>query len=195
MIKNGRQVATSIDGIREDHRARYQYAIDLALQFGCKTAVDFGCGTGYGSWMMAQAGLVVDAFEIDPEAIEYGNEHYSHPNLTRHHGDIATLVPPVADLITGFEIVEHAIHSHAFLSRCQGKFMVLSVPNENVIPFSQTKHWQHVRHYTPEEFGQAIESAGWAVDRIGCQVGKRGHDARVRFDTTDGRTLIAVARR
>lgn len=193
MIKNGRQVSPSIDGIREDHRARYQFAIDLAKQHGFKTVVDFGTGTGYGAWMMAEAGLIVDAYEIDQTAIDYGNEHYNHPNLTRHQADIADLAPPPADMVTGFEIVEHTVHSHDFIARCSAKTLVLSVPNENVIPFSKTGHPQHVRHYTPDQFVDAIEQAGCKLDRIGCQIGKRGADAIIRFDTTNGRTLIAVA--
>lgn len=193
MIKNGRQAATSIEGIREDHRMRYQLAIDLAKERGFKTAVDFGTGTGYGAWMMAKAGLKVDAYEIDQDAIDYGNEHYSHPNLTRHQADIAELTPPAANIITGFEIVEHTVHSHDFLARCDAKVIVLSVPNEDVIPFSQTKHWQHVRHYTDKQFADVIHRAGWEVSGMGCQTGKRGPEAKVRFDTTNGRTLIAVA--
>lgn len=193
MIKNGRQAATSIEDIREDHRMRYQLAIDIAKQRGFKTAVDFGTGTGYGAWMMAVAGLKVDAYEIDQDAIDYGNEHYSHPNLTRHQADIADLTPPPADIVTGFEIVEHTVHSHNFLARCDARVIVLSVPNENVIPFTQTLHWQHVRHYTPTQFSEVIEQAGWHVEAVGCQTGKRDEGARVRFDTTDGRTLIAVA--
>jgi 2-polyprenyl-3-methyl-5-hydroxy-6-metoxy-1,4-benzoquinol methylase len=195
MIKNGRQAATEITGIREDHRARYQLAIDIAKAEGLMTAVDFGTGTGYGAWMMAQAGLIVSAFEIDQDAIDYGEKHYRHPMLFRQRADIAELDPPEADIITGFEIVEHTEHSHDFLARCNAKVIVLSVPNEDVIPFTQSLHRQHVRHYTPEQFKQVIEAAGWNVERMGCQTGKTGDGATVRFDTTNGRTLIAVARK
>ena len=196
MIKNGRQAATNIQGIREDHSMRYQLAIGIAKSEGIDSVVDFGTGTGYGAWMMADAGLKVQAYEIDQDAIDYGNQYYSHPNLARHQADISDLEPSAAQMITGFEIVEHTHASGDFLKRCAPlcDVLVISVPNEDVVPFVTSKHRQHVRHYRPNELRDMLHNAGWRVERMGCQTGKRGAEASVRFDTTNGRTLIAVAR-
>lgn len=197
MIKNGRQTATTLDGIREDHRARYQQAIAHARKYAVRgLAVDVGTGTGYGAWMMAAAGLLVHAYEIDQSAIDYGNEHYAHDNLNRLQADIANLVIPTADVLTAFEIVEHTHAAPAFLQRASyhATWLVASVPNEDVVPFETSRHRQHVRHYTPAQFREELEAAGWGVTALGCQVGKRGSQAKVTFKHTAGRTLIAIAR-
>lgn len=196
MIKNGRQTATTLDGIREDHRARYQLAIDHARKHGARRICDVGTGTGYGAWMMARAGFGVDAYEIDQSAIDYGNEHYPHENLRRAQADLADLDPPLPDIVTAFEIVEHTHAAPAFLQRAsyRATWLVASVPNEDIVPFETSRHRQHVRHYTPAQFREELEAAGWEVTALGCQVGKRGAQAKVTFKHTAGRTLLAVAR-
>jgi 2-polyprenyl-3-methyl-5-hydroxy-6-metoxy-1,4-benzoquinol methylase len=196
MIKNGRQTAPTLDRIREDHVARYQLAIDHARRERLATVVDIGTGTGYGAWMMAEAGLTVEAYEIDQSAIDYGQQHYYHDRLARIQADIATLGIPQVDLLTGFEIVEHSSAAPAFLKRASryAKWLIASVPNEDVVPFVTSKHRQHVRHYTPKQFRELLECSGWEVIGLGCQVSKRGDAAEVVFNHTAGRTLIAVCR-
>lgn len=197
MIKNGRQAATSIDGIREDHQLRYALACATAEGAGVSIAADLGTGTGYGAWMMAQSGMDVTAFELDQSAIDFGEQHYQHPNLIRICADVCGLkLPSETELITAFEILEHIERPGELLAHAAsiGSWLVASVPNEDVVPFETSKHRQHVRHYTPNQFAQLLEDAGWQVQDLGCQVSKRGDDAKVRWDTTDGRTLVAVAR-
>jgi 2-polyprenyl-3-methyl-5-hydroxy-6-metoxy-1,4-benzoquinol methylase len=195
MIKNGRQTAININDIREDHRKRYECAITHGRKKNHKTVVDIGTGIGYGAWMMAQAGFQVTAYELDPDAIAYGEQYYSHPNLVRKQADIGTLILEPVDMITGFEIIEHTTAAPLFLKNNlhNAKSLVISVPNEDIVPFVSTKHWQHVRHYTPEQLREELTSAGWIVKRIGCQTGKVNEGAVVNFSRTDGRTLIAIA--
>jgi cyclopropane fatty-acyl-phospholipid synthase-like methyltransferase len=195
MIKNGRQTSPDLSGVREDHRKRYEAAIEMARKYGLQTVTDIGTGTGYGAWMMARAGLQVTAYEIDPDAVAYGEQHYSHPKLTRHVADLAELEGGGCDLLTGFEIVEHTHAAPAFLARAKASHCILSVPNENVVPFTQTKHWQHVRHYTPEQFKAELEQAGWQVLALGSQSGKVGLGAVVNWNDTTGRTLLAMGKR
>lgn len=200
MIKNGRQTAPTLDGIRDDHKERYWLAIEYAeIQLGYRginTVIDVGTGTGYGAYMMATEGFDITAYEIDQSAIDYGEQHYSHPRLKRIQGDVAQLDLPEAGMVTAFEIIEHTHAAAAFLSQAARKalYLVASVPNEDVVPFESSKHRQHVRHYTPQEFRDFLESCGWEIKRFGCQVGKHGEAAEPRDDTTDGRTLIAVAK-
>lgn len=195
MIKNGRQTAPTLDGIRDDHKARYRFAIKKALHRESSSVVDVGTGTGYGAYMMAEAGLDVTAYEIDAAAIAYGEKHYSHPNLRRVEADIETLILDQVDLLTMFEIIEHSEQAPAFLERAShaAKMLIGSVPNEEVIPFTESLHRQHVRHYTPDQLRDMLEAHGWEVLSMGCQTGKRGVDARVTFSTTHGRTIVFTA--
>lgn len=194
MIKNGRQAGTTLDQIRDDHRKRYEFAISKAVELGIETIADIGCGTGYGSYMMACAGFRVQAYEIDPGAIAYGEQYFSHPNLTRIQADIGQLDIPQVDMVTGFEIIEHTDLAPAFMKRANASHFVGSVPNELVIPFSQNRHWQHYRHYTPDEFYNELVDCGWCPVIYG-QLGKRGISAEIGNDPETSRTLIAYAYR
>lgn len=190
MIIDGRQVSDTLAGIREDHRNRYNFAIRYARRAGVKTVADVGAGIGYGSWMLADAGHEVVAYEINESAIEYGEQHYRHPNLSRTMADVMT-VTVSADLMTAFEIVEHVPEPELFLdSDC--RHLVMSVPNENVIPFSKTGHPEHVRHYTPDEVVALLHGCGWRNVNLYYQAGKRGSDALIGAGI-EGHTIIAVA--
>jgi len=195
MIKNGRQIGTKLQDIRLDHRKRYGYARTKAQEAKVTHIADVGSGTGYGAYMLAEAGFLVDSFEIDPEAVAYGNKHWSHPNLRRHIADLADLSGLKADFVTMFEIIEHTDKAPSFMANLKADFLVGSVPNEEVVQFETATHWQHYRHYTPEQFEEELIKASWLPVETGCQIGKTGPDAHIRTDTTNGRTLVYYANR
>ena len=60
-----RQVSPTVDGIRADHVNRYKWAIDKTIG----RVTDAACGIGYGSVILAEAGIKVRAIDIDAEAI------------------------------------------------------------------------------------------------------------------------------
>ena len=204
-----RQVAPTLDGIREDHLARYRYAAARARAGGLTWAFDIGCGVGYGSWILAdEAGLLVCGFDRDAAAIEYGETHYRHMTVLRAVRDLAVhniWPPPRAlgdigvprfGLIAAFDIIEHSADAPAFLARAARNAWLLvgSVPNQDVVPFVPGKaNPEHVRHYTPAEIRAELAGTGWRVVMLGCQTAKRGAAAGVREDTTAGRTLVFVA--
>ncbi len=198
MINNGRQWAKNLYGIRQDHVERYHTACDFAQANNLKSASDIGSGIGYGSWMLAEIGLYVDSYEIDSLSVEFGNTHWSHDRLTRWWCDLMDIYfAKRGDLLTCFEFIEHVSNPEQLLEPASHgfKWLICSVPNEEVIPFSQNKHHEHKRHYTPDEFRQLLADAGWEVNMIGGQKGKRGESARVQFETTDDcRTLVAICK-
>jgi hypothetical protein len=192
LIIDGRQVSDTLGGIREDHRARYNFAIGYARRNGIKTACDVGAGIGYGSWMLADSGLTVQSYEINRHAIEYGKQHYQHERLTRSMADIMA-EPLSGDLLTAFEIVEHVPEPERFLT-ADCNHLVMSVPNENVIPFSDNRHHEHVRHYTPEDVIEMLIACKWRNVRLYYQAGKRGPESMIAAGK-EGRTIIATAQR
>lgn len=190
MIVDGRQVSPTLAGIREDHRRRYDFAIGIAAKVKAEHVCDVGAGIGYGSWMMAESGLVVDAYEVNQTAIKYGAAHYGNPRLARIAADVMSCGFD-ADMMTAFEIVEHVPQPELFLTNdCH--HLVMSVPNENVIPFSQNKHPEHVRHYTTDEVVTLLHGCGWRNVKLYYQAGKKGPDSMITT-APEGRTIIAVA--
>jgi 2-polyprenyl-3-methyl-5-hydroxy-6-metoxy-1,4-benzoquinol methylase len=197
MIKHGRQVATTIDGIRDDHVARYRYAAAEARRIHATRIADVGAGTGYGSWLLAkETDADVFGYEIDPDAVAFGEEHYAHPRVTRRAANLVTARLRDVDLITAFEIIEHFNEAPEFLAKAtkRARFLVGSVPNQEMIPFDPVKHERHVRHYTPAELRDELETAGWEIRFLGGQIGKRGPDAAVGPLTSKVRTLVFVAK-
>src|SRR5258708_3320051 len=102
-IKDGRQWGTSLSEIRRDHVERYRWASRI-----CKGLVaDLGCGIGYGSKMLADAGCFVNGYDSSEEAIKFGDLHWGHPNVRRKQEDLQYPRKFVADWAVCFELVEH----------------------------------------------------------------------------------------
>ena len=72
-----RQVAPTKEGIRRDHVARYEF-VAKSLPPGSRV-IDFACGVGYGTALLAEAGMLAHGLDIDAGAIDYAREHYQRP--------------------------------------------------------------------------------------------------------------------
>lgn len=203
-----RQVAPTLDGIREDHTARYRFAAGEAAKRNMTTAYDVGCGSGYGSYILAaEGGLIVAGNDRVQECIDYGGEHYGHPSVDRTCADLSDMFPEGVDwtdhddaikrMIVAFEIVEHSNLAPAFLKRAANHAFLLvgSVPNQDVVPYDAPRvNPEHYRHYTPTEIVAELDAANWRVTTLGSQAGKRDAGAKVRRGEPFGRTLVFVAK-
>jgi len=92
------------------HVARYAWAVRLA--YG-RRVVDFGCGSGYGSFMLSWGAKHVIGLDVDPEAVQYARDHFVADNLVFFEGDATAPSEQVrdackgAELMIAFEVVEH----------------------------------------------------------------------------------------
>lgn len=191
-LKSGeRQVAPTVDGIRRDHRARYEWAAQV-LRFGSHV-IDVGCGIGYGSWIMAEAGHNVLALDVDEETIAYAREHYAHPRIVFQVTDVRLLGTgaafPKADAAVCFEMIEHVADPLPVLRELRAVVPTLlaSVPNEDVFPWKNYAF--HFRHYTKQQFKSLLCDAGFQVS---VWLGQAGPESPVAVGV-NGRTLVALA--
>jgi SAM-dependent methyltransferase len=190
-----RQVSPTLEGIRRDHVARYEWASNYLPAGG--EVIDFACGIGYGSKILAEIGRTVRAYDIDAEAIAYGNEHYAHPSLERIQADGAN--PPAmhkADAAVCFETIEHIEDPRALLKalRESADTLLASVPNEDVMPYEFAPgmvYAYHFRHYTKGQFAALLNECGWTPVEW---FGQEGTESDVE-QNNEGRTLIAVCKR
>lgn len=168
--KNERQVAPELSGIRPDHLARYE----LACQYLAPDSKvgDFACGVGYGANTLASQDrlLSVVGADIDAGAIEYAQLHYQSPKATFVAADLfeLKLEPGGLDMITSFETIEHVENAAALLAAFNkalkpGGTLLCSTPNEEVVPHASFGNPFHHRHYTPREFAELLETAGFEV--------------------------------
>lgn len=182
-----RQVAPTLDGIRRDHVARYEWASQRVKG----RVLDAACGIGYGTHILARAGHQATGIDVDGEALSYGRDHYRRRGMTLKHRDIAE-ASGAFDWAVCFEALEHlrdprpALRAlHAVAPR-----LIASVPNEEAFPWRGYAF--HERHYTRRQFQQLLEECGWHVQEW---LGQRDDESDVERERTDGRTLIAVAKR
>ena len=187
-----RQVAQTVDGIRRDHVARYEWAA-RTLPPGSEV-LDLGCGVGYGAKMLADAGHKVTAIDRDGESIEFAKQHYAHPSIRFERMDadaIAGYVDDAFDAVTCFEFIEHVADPLPVLRDASrlAELLLASVPNEEVFPFRNYAF--HHRHYRPGEFLDLLLASGYGVESWWGQGGPRS-DVE---PNVSGRTLVALARR
>lgn len=188
MLEGERQVAPTVDSIRRDHVARYEWAARY-LDKRCGTIVDAACGVGYGTNILAKQGFEVVGIDRDKEAIAYARKHYRHTHARFAQADVGKFEFANVDAAVCFETIEHIENPAALLEALKAPLLLASVPNEDVFPWAG--HAFHERHYTKPEFEQLLNSTGWHVTEW---YGQQGPESEVERDC-QGRTLIAVAKR
>jgi SAM-dependent methyltransferase len=187
-----RQVAPTIAGIRRDHVARYEWAA-RRIPSGARV-IDVACGVGYGTRILAEAGLYGAGFDISDEALAYAAKNYCHENVHYHRMDAGA--PNIdllghADAAVCFETIEHLEDPLPLLKALHACAEVLyaSVPDEDGFPYRNHKF--HFRHYTRAQFQALLEAAGWQVLEWFGQLGPESEVARELPQPP--RTRIAVA--
>jgi len=196
-LKSGeRQVATRIEDVRRDHRARYEWAAKNLVPGSY--VIDCGCGIGYGARILADAGHRVFAVDADAETIEFARERFGHPNIEFYHSPAEAIDFPQAEAAVCFEMIEHVANPRPILKalRAAAPVLLASVPNEEDFPWRPEYAFHH-RHYTPDQFADLLNDAGYELAECLGQVDAEA-DVRPRSETRNlwqGRTLVAVARR
>lgn len=186
MLSGERQVSPTLDGVRRDHVARYEWAAQHIPEGA--GVLDVACGVGYGSDYLAGLGYKVRGVEIDTQAIAYAERHYGRARYSQ--ADVTkpgAFVPFRRDVHTAiaFECLEHFADPAAVLRVMPGAQLLCSVPNQTHFPHRPEMNLHH-RHYTEAEFRALLEGCNWQVEEIAHQ-----HDALAEVGDTPGRTLVA----
>jgi len=148
-----------------DHGNRYQFCQPLVSG---KIVLDGACGTGFGSYILAQANAQhVDAIDISSEAINMAQRYYAHPKIHFEVCDILSLAATSQyDIIVSFETIEHIADTEKYLQGMQqalkpgGSFFV-STPNRNVsnpraARFDKPRNPFHCQEWTTAEFVELL---------------------------------------
>lgn len=123
---------------RRAHIERYQFACEVTPGM---RVLDFGCGCGYGSAMLAKDCASVMAVDTDETALRIARMNYEASNLvfTEPHWDFDPF-----DACVALEVLEHMQDPEAFIDTVKARHLIASVP---VIP---TVHFNphHKRDFT-----------------------------------------------
>jgi 2-polyprenyl-3-methyl-5-hydroxy-6-metoxy-1,4-benzoquinol methylase len=138
--------------VAAEHLGRYWWAAQFAEG---RRVLDAGCGIGYGSNMLAQAGATeVTGVDIAESVIEAARPGAA-PGVTLQAGDVAALDFPAEsfDLVVCFEVIEHVEDTDGVLDElarvlAPGGLLLISSPNrERYVPGNP----HHRYEFTPEE--------------------------------------------
>lgn len=190
MLTGERQVAATYEGIRADHMGRYEWA----TIYVSGDVLDVACGVGYGSHYLARYGCNVIGVDRSHEAIDYANEHWLHQNNKFICADIADFTFPDVDWTVCFETLEHVEDDSGLLNKISlhSRRLLISVPNQEVIPLVEGRFKYHVRHYTPDQFTGILDACGWKLNGMFSQAGPT---TRTPVPGDTGRTIIAMCER
>src|SRR5258706_8727062 len=147
----------------QEHVSRYLLARSWVT--GARV-LDAGCGTGYGSALLAETAAEVIGLDRASEALDYARAHYPGRNLAFKQGECCPL--PFADgefdWVIAFEVIEHLPDADAFLReirrvlRPQGRLAV-STPNRRFYTEEHDYHNPfHVREFDGPEFEASLKA-------------------------------------
>ncbi len=193
-----RQVSSDIEKIRPDHAGRYKFSAGFIGRND--TVLDCACGVGYGTAIIAEVSCPkrVVGMDISEKAIKFARRHYPGDNIRYGVSDVFNMDLGDAkfDRIVSFETLEH-VESKPLIdifwrTLKKGGLLIISTPNEDMMPYDERRFPFHLKHYTPGELDDLLVSAGFSVvgrytqyDINSCEVVKG----------TDGLFNIAVAKK
>lgn len=135
---------------RNAHLERYGFACAALAPLRNASVLDFGCGIGYGSEMLAAAGNIVVGCDSSVEALTIAR-------LRR--GNLATFVLPNelplrVHATVAFEVLEHLEDPEAFLADIQARsgHLIVSTP---IVPTKANNPW-HKHDFTWVEFRKMV---------------------------------------
>lgn len=149
------------DNITEEcHITRYEFVADFVKD---KSVLDIACGTGKGSFMIAEAGAArVTGVDIDEEAVRYAEHRSSHAKLSFHVGDaIKYSYQDLYDVVVSFETIEHLDNVSGFLENMNnllkedGVFFV-STPISAQPVDTKPKNKYHIQEWGFDKFQEVV---------------------------------------
>ncbi len=151
---------------------RYLFAAEF-----CKggQVLDLGCGSGYGAKFLARTAQQVIAVDMDPFALQYGEETYPDPRIRRLHVLPEQNLPfedHHFDAIVSLEVVEHVPveQMEAYFAEI-GRLLkpdgvlIMSTPNKQIYIHYPDPY--HVSLMTLDEFRALLESRFRHVELYG----------------------------
>jgi 2-polyprenyl-3-methyl-5-hydroxy-6-metoxy-1,4-benzoquinol methylase len=101
------------------HEGTYEWIAENLVNEGMR-ALDFGCGTGYGAALLANAGAAVDGIDQSPAAIGYATENFGGPRVRFFVADLVKplpdfFTPRAYDLVASSEVLEHVVDPFAYV--------------------------------------------------------------------------------
>ena len=144
-----------------EHLARY----NLVTPNKIGQVLDIGCGSGHGSFVLADKFSNVMGVDVSPEAISYARLNWQKPNIEYKEGS-GTKIPysdNLFDSVVAYEVFEHICDWQKFLAEIKrvlkpNGLVYISTPNKTLYSPGTTKpiNPHHCFEMTILEFKKAL---------------------------------------
>src|SRR2546426_992749 len=148
--------------VEAEHLARYHWAASIAHG---REVLDAGCGEGYGSRILSEAGGAARCVgvDVDAEAVSRARTAYGDEGRIEFEVADVTALPfgeATFDLVTCFETIEHVAEQQRVVAELARVLrpdgvLLISSPNRDVYPPGNP---HHVRELTPGELTDLLSS-------------------------------------
>ncbi len=142
-------------------KARYGWAINRLKEYGARSVLDIGCGLGFGTNLLHQAGFNVKGIDYSDSAIKICETRY--PHITFMRNSIFDFNGERFEAITAFEVIEHfnEIDQIHLLLKCNNllknnSVLFLSTPN---IKYSRNRNVHHLKELSYKEIDTMFKGA------------------------------------
>lgn len=133
------------------HIASYEYAQNYVAG---KRVLDYGCGSGYGSHMLAMYAENIIAVDVSVEAVTYAKENFVSGNLV--FKEVKDLGCEKFDVITSFQVIEHVSNDKWYIEKLKGMLnpggvLLLTTPDKTNRLFNYIQRpWNefHLKEYS-----------------------------------------------
>ncbi len=169
-----------------EHISRYAFAASLAA--GRERVIDAGCGTGYGTRLLARRGTQVFGIDNSSDAIRFAVRNYATHGIGFLGGSVEALpfADDAADLIVAFEVIEHLAVWRDFLLEAHrvlapDGILMVSTPNSRFYTESRGDAGPnpfHVHEFDLPEFNAALGDLFPHVQLFG-----QNHSELIAFST------------
>jgi 2-polyprenyl-3-methyl-5-hydroxy-6-metoxy-1,4-benzoquinol methylase len=170
-----RWVKNYTDKVTEhSHIQRY----DLASGFvNDKMVLDIACGSGHGSYLLADQGKAkeITAIDLDAETIRYASFRNQHPNINFLQGDAMKFCREnYFDVIVSFETIEHLSDANSFLENINRSLkkdgiFIVSTPISGKALDSSPSNVYHIQEWGFKNFHHLV-AEHLAIDKVFLQL-------------------------
>jgi ubiquinone/menaquinone biosynthesis C-methylase UbiE len=156
------------------HVATYRFA---APYLAGARVLDLGCGTGYGTAMLAEQCASICGVDISTEAIDYARSRYSKPGLQYEtidkieRGSRLRFDDASFDAVISFQVIEHVADVPSYLAEIArllkpGGVFICATPDRatRLLPGQRPWNLYHLKEYSNSQFGALFRPRFSEVD-------------------------------
>ncbi|MDQ3137251.1 MAG: class I SAM-dependent methyltransferase [Gemmatimonadota bacterium] len=138
--------------------------------------LDVGCGEGYGTNVLARAGLQAEGIDLDGGSIAHATAAYGRDTCRFQIYDGISIPHPsnTFDAVVSFQVIEHVVNETRFVAEAarmvrSGGLCVITTPNRclRLAPGERPWNRYHIREYSPSGLCELLASHFSRVEVLG----------------------------